>query len=204
MGPVNTSAAPPALLNRLVQLACQRGADAAAVVPAAEIHVDDQLANLCIDPRCEMLGLAASCPPHVGGPQAFRQLRAQVDWAIVLKIDVPTQTLLGEERYPIYRLLHSIAAAVERAAIDQGCSNARAFAGGSCKRIFCADHDDCPVVASGAPCRHPDQARHSMSGYGVDVSRLMNSAGWQLNRITCDTSPEAVPMGSLVGLVLIG
>ena len=204
MEPVNASTDRPALLNRLVQLACQRGADAAAIVPAVEIHVDDHLANLCLNPRCEMVGLAASCPPHVGGPEAFRKLLAQVDWAIVLKIDVPTQTLLGEDRYPIYRSLHTIAAAVERFAIDQGFSNARAFAGGSCKRIFCADHNDCPVVTNGEPCRHPDEARHSMSGYGVDVSRLMNAAGWQLNRITCDTSPEAVPMGSLVGLVLIG
>lgn len=140
----------------------------------------------------------------MGGPHTFRKLLAQVGWAIVLKIDVPTQTLLGKDRYPIYRSLHTIAAAVERLAIDQGCPSTRASAGGSCKRIFCADHSDCPVIANSALCRHPDQARHSISGYGVNVFRLMKSAGWQMNRITCDTSPEAVPTGSLVGLVLVG
>ena len=203
MEPVTGPAGQPSLLKRLEQLAIERGADGAAVIPAAKIHVAERLAKLCRDPRCDMFGSAASCPPHVGGPETFRNLLAAVDWAIVLKIDVPTQILLSDDRVPIYKRLHEIAAAVELAAIDQGCPNARAFAGGSCKRIFCANQNDCPVVADGAPCRHPDRARHSMSGYGIDVSRLMKAAGWKLNRITGDTSPEAVPMGSLVGLVLV-
>jgi hypothetical protein len=42
-----------------------------------------------------------------------------------------------------------------------------------------------------------------MSGYGIDVSRLMNAAGWQMSWITRNTSAEEVPMGALVGMVLV-
>jgi predicted metal-binding protein len=189
-------------LTRLERLACEWGASQSATVATADIVVNDAFAELCRLPDCKVYGLSAGCPPHVGGPSEMRKLLAQYERAIALKIDVPTAILLGDERFSVYRVLHEIAAVVERAAVENGFSGARAFAGGSCKRIFCADHPDCNVLAGG-PCRHPDQARHSMSGYGIDVSRLMNAAGWQMSWITRNTSAEKVPMGALVGMVLV-
>ncbi|HSO20300.1 MAG TPA: DUF2284 domain-containing protein [Desulfosarcina sp.] len=192
-----------ALTHRLVHLALGSGAGQAAVIQTRDIVVDDRLAALCRRPECEVYGLAASCPPHVGGPSRMRGLLAEVERAVVFKIDVPTPVLLTEKRLPVYRRLHEIAAAVERAAVEQGCPAARAFAGGSCKQIFCSDIEQCPVVVGAGRCRHPDRAQPSMSGYGIDVSRLMAAAGWSMRRITRDTSPEEVPMGALTGLVLI-
>lgn len=191
------------VMRRLIRLSLGRGASQAAIIHTRDIVVNDRLAALCRRPECEVYGLAASCPPHVGGPSEFRSLLEEVDRAVVFKIDVPTSILLTEERLPVYRQLHEIAAAIERAAFDQGCPAARAFAGGSCKQIFCRDVEQCPVVTEAGRCRHPDHARPSMSGYGIDVSRLMTAAGWSMRRITRDTSPEAVPMGALTGLVLI-
>jgi hypothetical protein len=43
-----------------------------------------------------------------------------------------------------------------------------------------------------------------MSGFGINVHKLMQSAGWAMERIISDTDPEAVPMGTVCGLVLIG
>jgi predicted metal-binding protein len=189
-------------LTRLEQLACEWGASRAATVATADIVVNDAFAALCRLPDCKVYGLSAGCPPHVGGPSEMRELLTQYERAIALKIDVPTDILLAEERFSIYRILHEIVAAVERAAVEKGFSEARAFAGGSCKRIFCDDHPDCSVLAGGA-CRRPDRARPSMSGYGIDVSRLMKAAGWQMSWITRNTSAEEVPMGALVGMVLI-
>jgi len=190
-------------LTCLERLACEWGASGAATVATADIVVNDAFAELCRLPDCPVYGLSAGCPPHVGGPFEMRKLLTQYKRAIALKIDVPTDILLGEERFSVYRVLHEIVAAVEQAAAGKGFSNARAFAGGSCKRIFCADHPDCSVLAGG-PCHHPDRARPSMSGYGIDVSRLMNVAGWQMSWITRNTSAEEVPMGALVGMVLVG
>ena len=189
-------------LTRLEQLACEWGASRAATVATADIVVNDAFAELCRLPDCPVYGLSAGCPPHVGGPFEMRKLLTRYERAVALKIDVPTDVLLGQERFPVYRVLHEIVAAVEQAAVENGFSGARAFAGGSCKRIFCTDHPECRVLAGG-PCRHPDRARPSMSGYGIDVSRLMNAAGWRMSRITRDTSAAEVPMGALVGLVLV-
>ena len=191
------------VLDNLVQLACRLGASQAAVFAAAQIRVEDRLAAMCRTPECEAYGLAASCPPHVGGPDEFRRLQKKFAWALFLKIDVPTEILLSEERLEVYRLLHEIVSTLQKAAVDAGCGDARAFAGGSCKKIFCADRPDCPVVDHGGSCRHPDRARPSMSGYGIDVFRLMETAGWRMDRITKSTNPATVPMGSVAGLVLV-
>jgi hypothetical protein len=69
--------------------------------------------------------------------------------------------------------------------------------------LFCRDHIDCRVLAEGGACRNSHRARPSMSGFGINVSKLMKSAGWHLDRITRDTDPDDVPMGSVSGLVLV-
>ena len=34
------------------------------------------------------------------------------------------------------------------------------------------------MIAGGGSCRYPEQARTSMSGYGVNVGELIKFAGW--------------------------
>ena len=190
-------------LQQLSRQALQTGASRTAVIAASDIRVEDRLAAMCRPPQCDAYGLAASCPPHVGGPKEFRRLQRMFEWAIFLKIEVPTEILLSEERLAVYRLLHEIVSTVRKAAVDEGYDDARGFAGGSCRKIFCGDQPDCQVVDRGGTCRHPDRAHPSMSGYGIDVFRLMETAGWHMERITKDTAPENVPMGSVAGLVLV-
>jgi len=192
------------LQDRLMRLARDLGAHDAAIVDAKAIIVEDRLADLCRQPGCPSYGLAASCPPHVGGPAQFRRWQQAVDWAVLIRIDVPTPILLGEKRRGVFRKLHEIAASIERSAIDSGWFEARAFAGGSCKELFCSDLPVCRVIHESGPCRHPDRARPSMSGFGIDVSRLMAAAGWEMNRITRATQADAVPNGPITALVLVG
>jgi predicted metal-binding protein len=174
------------------------GVSGARIVDATRIVVEDALARMCERPRCPSYGLSASCPPHVGGPEVFRALIEGYRHALVLKTDVPTEILLSEQRREVYRLNHEIAAAVEIKAVELGFPRARAFAGGACKDLFCNDEPDCAVLTGGA-CRNPDKARQSMSGYGVNVSELVQSAGWTMQRITSGTET-----GLAVGLVLVG
>ena len=84
----------------------------------------------------------------------------------------------SDQRPEIMRLLHEIAARVEEKAIAMGFCNAKAFAGGSCKDIFCPEHLNCNAVSGDGVCRHPRIARPSMSGYGINVSKLIKAAGW--------------------------
>jgi predicted metal-binding protein len=191
------------VLDELIQLACKLGASDAAAISTDKISVEEDLAKLCREPRCENYGLSASCPPHVPGPAAFREYQKKFQHAVVFKIDVPSEILLSSQGREIFQLLHEIAANIEQAAVKMGCSHSKGFAGGSCKTLFCQDHADCCVLAEGDACRHPQRARQSMSGFGINVSKLLQTAGWQMDRITRETNPDDVPMGSVSGLVLI-
>jgi predicted metal-binding protein len=188
----------------LIRLACRLGASGAALIAASEICIEDDLAKLCQEPQCENYGLSASCPPHVTGPGGFREFKKTFQHAVVFKIDVPSEILLSNQRREIFQLLHEIAAGIEQAAVKMGYSGSKGFAGGSCKNLFCRDHADCRVLARGGACRHPERARPSMSGFGINVPKLLQAAGWHMDRITAETDPDDVPMGSVSGLVLLG
>ena len=197
------------ILELLIQVAQQNGASDAKAVSTADITVDESLAHFCRDSGCENYGLSINCPPHVSGPAGFKELLKDYTRAVVFKIDVPTETLLADENISkenreVFRSLHKIAANIEKAAVEKGYNRSKAFAGGPCKPLFCQEHQDCLVLSENGKCRHSHIARPSMSGFGINVSQLMKVAGWQMDRITRATDPEAVKMGMLCGLVLIG
>jgi len=192
------------IVEDLIQLACRLGASSAAVIQAEDISVEEDLARLCQYPPCESYGLSASCPPHVAGPSRFRELLKDCSQAVVFKIDVPSEILFSNERGEVFELLHEIAAGVEQAAVRLGYLHSRGFAGGSCKRIFCRDHPRCRVLGEGGECRNADRARPSMSGFGVNVSKLMRVAGWTLRWRSPGAGKGEASLGTVCGLVLIG
>jgi predicted metal-binding protein len=189
----------------LIELARRLGASNAGIISSAGISVEDDLANLCQESLCENYGQSASCPPHVSGPSGFRELLKEYEQVLVFKIDVPSEVLFSSERPNIFRLLHEIGANIEQSAVRMGYRNSKAYAGGSCKRLFCPDHPKCRVVSEGGKCRNPDRARPSMSGFGINVSKLMLAAGWTMHRSTPPgVGPGAASTGTVCGLVLIG
>lgn len=190
-------------LAELVQEARRLGADAAEILTIENVTVDDSLVNMCRDSKCEFYGVSINCPPHVSGPSGFREIAKDYHQALVFKIDVPTESLMSENRRTFFQRLQEIAAGTEIKAAVLGYAKAKGFAGGSCKDIFCSAHEDCQVLTEGKPCRHPDKARPSMSGYGINVSALTKAAGWEMSRITRDTDPAAVSMAMLCGLILL-
>ncbi len=190
----------------LIDLALRagRGAIEAVLIPAEEIEVIDALAEICRDPGCPNYGAAPGCPPHVAGPTAFREWLSTSDQAIFIKIDVPMESLLSFEYRDIMKLLHEIVADIEQAAINAGYEGSRGFAGGSCKDLFCTTFTDCNVLERNSECRNPGRSRPSMSGFGVNVSRLKDAAGWN-EAAHCDQgNPDQLPMGAVYGLILVG
>ncbi len=192
------------MLKELTQLACRSGASGATAISTGDILVEDDLANLCRKPRCESYGLSISCPPHVSGPSGFRKLLKSFKHAIVIKIDVPLEILLSSERSDIMRLLHEIVAGVEQTAVKTGYSSSKAFAGGSCKTIFCYDRTACRVLSKEAECCYPQYARPSMSGFGINVSKLMKTCGWPSDHTIRRSGTDPDSMSWVAGLVLIG
>lgn len=166
-------------LAHLTREAERLGATSSAIISSKEIQVKDHLAALCNgDYTCPNYGLAASCPPHVEGPAEFRKWQAQSKYSVTMKIELPASVMFSDERKGVMQLLHQIVAAVEQKAVGSGFGKSRAFAGGSCKELFCEDQESCCVVTKNIPCRHIEIARPSMSGFGIDVTQLMLSSGW--------------------------
>ena len=144
-----------------------------------------------------------SCPPYVSGPAGFRKLLQSCQHVIVFRIEIQSSSLHGEDRPEVMRLLHEITAAIEIEAKRLGFPNAAGFAGGSCKASFCADQPYCEVIAGDEHCRYPDQARPSMSGYGVNVGELMQSAGWSTDLFPGKTTDGQEQLSWVAGLVLL-
>jgi predicted metal-binding protein len=190
-------------LNALIQDARKSGASEAKIISARDIVVDHHLADMCREPRCENYGLSKSCPPHVSGPFVFKQMLEKFNQAIFFKIDVPSEILYSNERREVFQLLHEVAADIETSAVKMGFVDARAYAGGSCKKIFCHDHAECLALSEKGKCRNPRHARPSMSGFGVNVAKLFKTAGWKMNWTARDADSTETPMANVCGLVLI-
>ena len=184
---------------RLRQEAIHLGATDAAVITSGDILVAEDLAALCNGKIvCPYYGLAASCPPYVKGPERFKKWQEQSQYAVTVKIELPSAVLFSYQREEVMRLLHEVVAGVELKAKSLGLTKSRAFAGGSCKPLFCEEHEICCVVKGRQPCRYKDKARPSISGFGIDAIRLMETSGWPTQK-----SSASDDLGWLVGLVLI-
>lgn len=189
-------------LDTLKDLALELGAHAAAIISADEIPVDDRIPEMCRRPRCEGYDKSARCPPHVAGPSWLRERLKENRYALVFRIDFPREVLLSHGRIDAFRMLHYLAAEIERSAVRAGFANSLAFAGNSCNLLFCQDHPRCRVLSGEGECRNPDLARPSMSGFGVEVNRLKQAAG--LQPLPAAGEADSPSVDSLVGLVLIG
>jgi predicted metal-binding protein len=190
-------------LRRLIQHAHESGATELAIISTRDIVIDDDLADRCREPQCENYGLSKSCPPHVSGPSTLRKRLLGFSQAFFFRIDVPSEILYSSERRELFQLLHEIAAGIEESAVDMGFANAEAYAGGSCKQIFCHDHRECLALSEKGKCRNPQYARPSMSGFGINVAKLFRTAGWTMSRVSHDIDSTAAKMSNICGLVLI-
>ena len=185
-------------------MARSAGASGAAAVTARDISAEQELARLCRRPRCPNYGLSLSCPPHVTGPEEFRRCLRGVEHAVLVKIELPDQALHEDDRRWLGRLVHEMVAGMEQRARERGYGRARAFAGGSCKNLFCHQHAECRVLGQGGSCRNPGQARPSLSGFGVNTLKLTKAAGWTRDeRAQAARSGQSAPQ-SMYGLVLVG
>ncbi len=166
-------------INQLTHEAKKLGASASTMISSKGIQVKDDLAALCNGEYiCPSYGLSANCPPYVKGPDEFRKWQAQSKYSITVKIELPTSVMFSDERKGVMQLLHQIVAKIEQKAVEIGFKKSKAFAGGSCKELFCGDQEKCCVLAEKKSCRHIKVARPSMSGFGIDVTQLMKSSGW--------------------------
>jgi len=193
----------PRPAEALLALAFQLGVTDAQLIPAAAVTVEARLAQMCREPTCPAYGRSINCPPHVMKPERFRMELQEFDQALVFKFDTATAILQSDARHDVARRVHETAAQLERKAVALGYRRARGLAASSCKRIFCDEYEVCLALTAGGECRHPEQAKPSLSGLGVDFSALTLVLGWPLHPITRNTDPAVIPKGFMAGMVLL-
>jgi len=189
--------------KKLVKVAYDLGVSDAAIIPVNNIIVDNSLADKCREPRCPNYGLSKNCPPNTSGPLGFKKILETFRQSMLFKIDVPSDILYSCENREVFQLLHETAAKLEQTAVTLGFTNAQAYAGGSCKRIFCYNYYECLALSEKDKCRNFEHARPSMSGFGINVGKLFETAGWTMTWKTDDNDSSTTKMGSVSGLVLI-
>ncbi len=190
-------------MSDIIEQALKLGCTCAKLIPAAQIQVKTELAELCQPGSCAEYGLAPTCPPHVSGPEGFKQLQESYQQALILRLEVLEQDLLGEQRIAIFRNLQKLVAHLEKYALANGFSAACGFSGGSCKRLFCEQEPGCAVLTENAPCRYPDQARPSMSGFGIDLLALMKTCDWPATFIDSHNPQDYSRKSWVAALILL-
>ena len=188
--------------------ALELGASDAKVVSAKDIVIDERVVAKCAYPKCPGYGTNANCPPYAMDIDRVRKVVDKFQYAIFVKIDVPPEHTAGKETIksnlsaPYRRKLAEIVAKIEAEAFYDGYHLALAFGGGSCKSLFCPDID-CIALEQGKGCPHRLKARSPMEGVGMDVYTMATKVGWNIYPIGMGTSPEEVPYGLRLGVVLI-
>lgn len=195
-------------LQRYRRRALDFGATDAKIITTDMILVDERVRAKCLYPKCSRYGTNANCPPYAMELDQVRRVVSSYKYAIFVKLEVPSADEAGPEARDkglfirgIVKL-HEIVSRLEAEAFYDGYHLALGFASGSCKSAFCPN-TPCSALVPGQPCRHPMRSRPSVEGVGMDVFTMAARAGWDMYPIGPSISPEDVPHGTKIGLVLI-
>ena len=194
-------------LEQYRQKALQLGASQALVVKAEDIPVDDRVTLKCRIPRCFGYGAGAHCPPHTMKPSELREILKQYQWAVFFIKDIPSEVIVRDkatikERVAAYQEVYRMVSEIESMAFYDGHYLAFGFAAGSCRHTYCGQHATCQAM-TGDRCRFSLLSRPSMEAVGIDVYRMVATAGWEIYPIGSGAKPADIPKGTLAGIVIV-
>ena len=194
-------------LERYKDKALELGASRARIVKADEIPVDERVTLKCQVPRCFGYGVSAHCPPNTLKPAELRAHLEKYRWAIFFTIDVPPEVIVRDkatikERVAAYQNVFKIVTDVESMAFYDGHYLAFGFGAGSCRHTFCGLEEDCQAM-KGQRCRFSLRARPSMEAVGIDVYKMVASAGWDIYPVGSNAKPCDMPKGTLAGITIV-
>jgi len=194
-------------LERYKDKTLKLGASGAKIVETAEIPVDERVTMKCRIPICFGYGVSANCPPNTLKPAELRTYLEKYKWAIFFVKDVSSDIIVRDkvtikERVATYQNVYKIVTDIESMAFYDGHYLAFGFGAGSCRYTFCGLEEDCQAM-NGKRCRFSLRARPSMEAVGIDVYRMVVSAGWDIYPIGSNTKPCDVPKGVLAGIIIV-
>jgi predicted metal-binding protein len=194
-------------LRKYQEKAIELGATRAKIVHTGEIPVDERVTMKCQIPLCFGYGVSANCPPNTIKPAELRTLLEKYRWAVFFVKEIPSEVVVRDkatikERVAAYQDVYKIVNGVESAAFYDGHYLAFGFGAGSCRHTFCGQQEDCAVM-KGTKCRFSLRSRPSMEAVGIDVFKMVASAGWSIYPIGSDAKPDEVPCGVLAGIIIV-
>ena len=194
-------------LRKYREKAIELGATRAKIVQTDEIPVDERVTIKCQIPLCFGYGVSANCPPNTIKPAELRTLLEKYQWAVFFVKEIPSEVVVRDkatikERVAAYQDVYKIVNGVESAAFYDGHYLAFGFGAGSCRHTFCGLQEDCAVM-KGTKCRFSLRSRPSMEAVGIDVYKMVISAGWSIYPIGSDAKPDEIPCGVLAGIIIV-
>jgi predicted metal-binding protein len=194
-------------LRKYQGMAIELGATRARIVPTDEIPVDERVTMKCQIPLCFGYGVSANCPPNTIKPAELRTHLEKYRWAVFFVKEIPPEVVVRDkatikERVAAYQDVYKIVNGVESAAFYDGHYLAFGFGAGSCRHTFCSLQEDCAVM-KGTKCRFSLRSRPSMEAVGIDVYKMVISAGWRIYPIGSNARPDEIPCGVLAGIIIV-
>jgi predicted metal-binding protein len=193
-------------LEKYRKRALELGATDAKIITSDDIVIDERVRAKCIYPKCPWYGTNAQCPPHAMDIDMTRKLVQRYKHGLFLDIVVPPEIVTDGAKRRAHvssgLKMHEIVSKIEAEAFYDGYHLALGFGVGPCKSYFCPEVE-CSALTPGQGCRHPLKARASMEGIGMDAYSMAAKAGWDIYPVGSQTSPDKLPHGHRLGLVLI-
>ena len=181
-------------LDSFIESLCRKaealGASQAVALSVDDVVVDERTGLKCLVPVCPDYGRNLMCPPNLPPISKFKEILSCYHTAILMKVDIPLPGLsknsgkkkeetpeapTAEELTIIdnaQKKLHEIVNRIEKLCFTAGYRFAAGLLGGTC--CLC---EECVVINSRLPCRHPYKARPAMEAMGIDVVATVQKAG---------------------------
>ena len=191
------------LTPQLLAFAKSLGIGDAKLLKADQVIIEERFRNLCAELPCPNFGTSINCPPHSMTPGQFQELVKGFTLVLAFKFDFPVEAVQGTERREATLLLHETTAAIEHHARSLGFEHARGYSSGACKSTFCSEHRDCAALQNGGRCRHPDKARPSLSGMGVNWHELSRTLDWMMHKDEIGSQIQKSETIMMAGLVFL-
>lgn len=163
-------------------LARKNGIDDALVIETSKVYTTSWVRMKC-QFGCPGYGETLCCPPHTPTPEQMRTILDSYTYGILLH-------LRWQKDYRAVEKFNEMLVDIERTIFLDGYYKAWTLGSGPCDR--------CKECNIGGPCLHPDRARPSMEGCGIDVFKTVREQGLPI-RVVKNRREER----NMYGLVLI-